>query len=174
MAYLLRFFSLLEAQSYDAASHSSLRQRFGLYPMADGARIRCAIGAVLPRAGMRAAKSQEKSKRNKATLCCSFFSGQPTFEAFTARRRPVQFLDVLPRSCQDGSRFSVTAREHACSTSPGEWQLRRRALSRRSRSPQTLKPGAGNGETRSSPRRRKIQNRRSSHTKGRGGGWRLI
>lgn len=138
--------------------------------MGDSARIRCTVGAVLPRAGMSAAKSQEKSKRNKATLRCFLPSGQPTFEAFPAGRRPVQFLDVLPRSCQDGSRFSVTAREHACSTSPGEWQLRRRALSRRSRSPQTLKPGAENGETRSSPRRRKIQNRRSSHTRARGGG----
>jgi hypothetical protein len=59
-------FSLLEAQSYDAASHSSLRQRFGLYPMGDGARIRCAVGAVLPRAGMSAAKSQEKTKRIKS------------------------------------------------------------------------------------------------------------
>lgn len=115
-------------------------------------------------------RAKRKSKRNKATLSCFLPSGQPTFEAFPACRRPVQFLDVLPRSCQDGSRFCVTAREHACSTSPGEWQLRRRALSRRSRSPQTLKPGAENGETRSSPRRRKIQNRRKQpHQRPRGG-----
>lgn len=60
------FFSLLEAQSYDAASHSSLRQRFGLCPMGDGARIRCAVGAVLPRTKLSAAKSQEKSKKNKS------------------------------------------------------------------------------------------------------------
>ncbi|KAL7927893.1 hypothetical protein ACQKWADRAFT_16632 [Trichoderma austrokoningii] len=67
------------------------------------------------------AKGQEKAKRKiKAALGCFFPSGQPTFEAFLARRRRrAGFLDVLPRRCQDSSRFAVTAREHACSTSPG-------------------------------------------------------
>jgi hypothetical protein len=50
--------------------------------MGHGARIRCAVGAVLPRAGLSAAKSQEKTKRNKTTLSCFFPAANPLLKLF--------------------------------------------------------------------------------------------
>lgn len=71
------FFSLLEAQSYDAASHSSLRQRFGLYPMADGARIRCAIGAVLPRPECVQPRAKRSPREIKQLYAAPFSAANP-------------------------------------------------------------------------------------------------
>lgn len=56
-----------------------------VYPMGAGARIRCVVGAALPRARLvrpRAKRIPRENQESKKTTLSNFSSGQPTFEAF--------------------------------------------------------------------------------------------